>query len=116
MKLSRNRRNRLEDAALVVLLLVVAVLLCGGYGYGEQNVKKELVVVTHVVSKGETLWTIAEKYITPDRYMPEFIEGIYELNYDRVFVEREKNGAPRKGVYPGDRLEIRYWQVKNGEG
>lgn len=116
MKLSRNRRNRLEDAALVVLLLVVAVLLCGGYGYGEQNVKKELVVVTHVVSKGETLWTIAEKYITPDRYMPEFIEGIYELNYDRVFVEREKNGAPRKSVYPGDRLEIRYWQVKNGEG
>ncbi|WP_425058395.1 hypothetical protein SCACP_30460 [Sporomusa carbonis] len=111
MKLSRNRRNRLEAAALVVLLLIVAVLLCGACS-GEQNVKKELAVVTHVVSKGETLWTIAEKYITPDRYMPEFIEGIYELNYDRVFVEREKNGAPRKSVYPGDRLEIRYWQVK----
>ena len=116
MKFPRNRRWP-QDAVLVIFLLVAAVLLCGGSGYGEQNGSKELVVVTHVVSKGETLWTIAEKYITSDRYMPEFVEGIYELNYNRVFMEREKNGAPRKSVYPGDRLEIRYWQAsEKGEG
>lgn len=116
MRLSRRQSwmNRLEDVALVLLMIGIAAVLCGGGP--EKHAGKDMVVVTHVVTKGETLWTIAEKYITPDRYMPEFVEGIYELNYDRVFVEREKNGYPRKSVYPGDRLEIRYWQAKNGEG
>lgn len=88
------------------LVLIMAFVL----GMGEQGKKLELVTVQHTVRQGETLWDIGEKYITPDRYMPEFVEGIYELNYDRVFVKREKNGAPRRSVYPGDVLEIHFWR------
>lgn len=94
--------------ALCSLLLVVA-LACT-LGMAQQNGAKQEHVVLHTVKQGETLWTIGEKYSTPDRYLPEFIEGIYELNYDNVFRDREQNGARRKSVYPGDRLEIHFWR------
>lgn len=91
-------------------LMVVMIVFLLGMAWQEN--KLEGVTVFHTVKQGETLWEIGEKYITPDRYMPEFIEGIYELNYDKVFANREKNGAPRKSVYLDDVLEIRYWKTQ----
>lgn len=89
------------------LLVSVMVLVAG---MAKQEHRLEMVTVHHTVRQGETLWTIGERYITPDRQMLEFIEGIYELNYDKVFAGREKNGSPKKSVYPGDELEIHYWR------
>lgn len=109
MIMQKRWQRNANDIVLLVVLLLVTFILCGN-GYSERE--KELIIVTHLVSTGETLWTVAEQYITPDRYMPEFLEGIYELNYDKVFDKREKAGVPRMSVYPGDRLEIRYWKSK----
>lgn len=89
-------------------LLIITMAFMVGADY--QQRKLQMVTVSHTVHRNETLWEIGERYITPGRYMPEFIEGIYELNYDRVFAERERHGAPRKSVYPGDVLEIHYWR------
>lgn len=107
--MQKRWRKKFEGMVYIVALLLMTFLLCGN-GFSESE--KEVVIVTHVISTGETLWMVAEKYIPPDRYMPEFLEGIYELNYDRVFDKREKAGVPRMSVYPGDRLEIRYWKSK----
>lgn len=110
-KVRRNREKRywyqMVGAALIIALLALALVSCGA---NYEPPKKEMVVITHVVVDGETLWGVAGKYITPDRDIREFIEGIYELNYDRVFLNREQNGVPRKMVFPGDELEIRYWK------
>ncbi|TWH45921.1 hypothetical protein [Sporomusa sp. KB1] len=110
-KVRRNSKKQywfhLVSAVLILALLTLTLVSCGA-NYEPQ--KKELVIVNHVVVDGENLWNVAAQYITPDRDIREFMEGIYELNYDRVFGEREQNGMPRKSVFPGDTLEIRYWK------
>lgn len=110
-KRGRQRTDMLW--ALLIAVMVFALTTCGN---AQMESKKEMVVVTHTVSRGETLWTVAEKYMTSDRYILEFIEGIYELNYEHVFADRERAGTPRKAIYPGDRLEIRYWRDKQHDG
>ena len=92
------------------VLLVAGMIFLLGMGHQTKVENKEMVTVVHVVKQGESLWSIGAKYITHDRQMLEFMEGIYELNYDRVFAEREKKGASKKSVYVGDELEIHYWK------
>lgn len=65
---------------------------------------KELYHIEHVAKPNETLESIANKYITPDRYMPEFKEGIVELNYDEIFEYRIFDY-----IKPGDVLKINIW-------
>lgn len=107
-----NARRRSRVATIIVLISITAVLC--GLGPSREP-QKELITITHIVTQGETLWGIGAKYCTPDRYILEFIEGIYELNYDSVFSPREKLGYPKKMVIPGDRLQINYWIDKSDE-
>lgn len=58
----------------------------------------------HIVKEGETLESIAKAYMTKDREIREFKEGIVELNYETLFETRID-----KRVHPGDRLVIGYW-------
>lgn len=99
-----------EHAVKVFTAFLLAAVVIFVAGMAQQGHRLEMVTVHHTVRQGETLWTIGERYIMPDRQMLEFIEGIYELNYDKVFAGREKNGSPKKSVYPGDELEIHYWR------
>lgn len=80
------------------LLLLIFVMLIGC------NVTnaKELHTEIYEVKEGDTLTSIAQKFITSDRFLPEFEEGIYELNYDVM------HGI--KKVEKGQILEINYWR------
>ena len=84
----------MKKALLLLSLLLVLTSTCSA---------KHLVTIEHTVASGETLQTLAEQYITPDRYLPEFKEGIVELNYDEIF-------AHRCEVRPGDIIKINIWK------
>jgi hypothetical protein len=81
--------------ALLITLLVTAL--------NNKCSAKELVTYEHKVLPGETLDLIAQQYITPDRYFPEFREGIVENNYETIFAERDE-------VRAGDILKINRWE------
>ena len=59
----------------------------------------------YVVKDGDTLRSIAKQFITEERIIFEFEEGIVEGNYS-VFENRESKGNFSKGVLPGDILII----------
>lgn len=88
---------------LIVCLIAFAVASCG-----DNEPQGKLVSEVYVVKSGDTLWSIAETYIVKNtggrRYMPEFISGIEELNYDSVF-----NGRKPGELHSGDELKINYW-------
>lgn len=86
---------------LISLLTCVIILMLPIVAMGKTYVK-----VTHEVKTGEDLTCIAMQYITPDRYLPEFREGIVEHNWNTVFYDR---GRPAY-VVPGDILEVCYWK------
>jgi hypothetical protein len=91
------------------IILVVVLASCLGFGW--QGHQKE---ETYTVLPGDTLWSIGEKFIVKNDYSRrdprEFVEGIYQHNFETVFMDREKNGWARpKEIFPGDQLRIVYW-------
>lgn len=100
----------MQSMAKLIALIIIAGL-CLGFG---QPANGKMVEDVYVVKSGDCLNNIAAKFIVKNTYgrrgFDEFQEGIYELNYEQVFMEREKAGrAWPKMVFPGDRLVIRYW-------
>lgn len=85
-------------AGLAAVTLTACGFSCGG----------KLVEDTYTVREGDTLWSISAKYMEKNTYGPrdirEFMSGIVELNYDRMFTGREP-----ALIYPGDELRIHYW-------
>lgn len=86
---------------------LIAVLLTG---CDPVEAAKEFTTVVHVVSAGDTMDSIAQAYLPKDRgsshqAFAEFKEGIFEYNYDHVFVNRK----PYE-VRIGDRLLITFWK------
>ena len=55
---------------------------------------KEFTTVVHTVDVGDTLESISQTYLPADRgdsqkAFAEFKEGIFEYNFDRVFINRQ---------------------------
>lgn len=75
---------------------------CNPWGDGKNAV---LVEETYVVKAGDTLWDIAEEYVTKNtgtrRYILEYKSGIEELNPWLM----ERKGE----IYPGDEIKVTYW-------
>jgi hypothetical protein len=70
---------------------------------------KEYTTVVYTVVAGDTMDSIAQTYLPPDRgdswqAFLEFREGIFEYNFDRVFSHRK----PYE-VREGDCLLITFW-------
>lgn len=90
--------------------LVAAVVTTCGFDH-----KGELVEDIYTVKQGDTLWSIASNYMDKNTYGPrnirEFMSGIVELNYDRIFKGREP-----ALIYPGDELRINYWTAEDRRG
>lgn len=85
-----------------IALVAVTVTTCGFDHQGK------LIEDTYTVKQDDTLWSIASIYIDKNTHGPrdirEFMSGIAELNYDRIFKGREP-----ALIYPGDELRINYW-------
>lgn len=92
--------NRYVIAGFIAL----AVASCGN-----AEPTGHMVTETYTVQQGDTLNEIASKYMQKSsvrRDIREFREGIVETNWDSVFAGRYPHGL----IYPGDKLEIRYWK------
>ena len=107
---------------LVRIILAVVLLFIGNVCYAnelntetntEYNFNSKLVNYhlekvhsdIYVVKDGDTLRSIARQFVTEERIIFEFEEGIVEGNYS-VFENRESKGNFSKGVLPGDILII----------
>jgi nucleoid-associated protein YgaU len=101
----------LKKLAICSLVAGSAVVLIGG---SNNHTNAELVQEVYTVQRGDTLWTISDKYMQKNDYGPrdirEFVSGIVESNYDDVFKYRDGN----HDIYPNDQLKINYW-VKKGD-
>jgi len=84
---------------------VTAAALCSGACNPWDDGGAVLVEETYVVKAGDTLWDIAEEYLTKNtatrRYILEYKSGIEENNPWLL----ERHGM----IYPGDQLRITYW-------
>ena len=106
-RIGKPRHSKLKDWLIVIgfsiLLALVAWILTGA----AENPQAILITETYTVCKGDTLDTIADKFIAKNtygtRYHDEFKEGIIEINWDRVFADR-----PGRNIYPGDKLVVNY--------
>ncbi len=98
--------------AIIATGIIAAGIFAVGFMIPPHMDKSE----TYIVKQGDTLWDIAGKYMQKNTYAPrqqdEFMHGIIEHNYDRLFVNRvtshNRSGA---AIYPGDELEI-VWQER----
>lgn len=92
---------------LIGAALAVSVAFAAGAA-DKEVVKKAPIEVIYTVRQGDTLWSIARRYMDLNTYgsrdIREFVSGIVELNYDEVFKGREPGE-----IYPGDELRINYW-------
>jgi len=96
--------GKMHTRHLLSVLLVAILLSCGSIE------AKEFTTVAYTVSAGDTMDSIAQTYLPPDRgdseqAFEEFKEGIFEYNYERVFVNR----LPYE-VHEGDCLYITFWE------
>lgn len=82
-----------------------AILCSGAVNPWEDGKNAVLVEEVYVVQNGDTLWGIAEEYLTKNtgtrRYILEYKSGIEEMNPWLL----ERGGV----IYPGDKLTMTYW-------
>ena len=99
----RRRKFNARRGAACLVLAAAAFFFCGMYD-GDQV----LVEDTYIVQPGDTIWGIGEKYLPLNtggrRYLPEFVEGIKELN---PWVKEQGYN-----IHPGDKIRVNYWIKK----
>ena len=88
---------------LLLAIIVATLMSCSSVE------AKEFTTVVYIVGGGDTMNSIAQTYLPPDRgssrqALAEFKEGIFEYNYDKVFFNRK----PYE-VHVGDCLFITSW-------
>lgn len=93
--------DKLKRGAVIAAVGISAALSLGAADSHDYRIVEEV----YTVRQGDTLWTIGENFMEKNtygrRYLPEFIEGIKQLNDELV----ESHGQ----VEPGQKLRITYW-------
>jgi hypothetical protein len=99
----RARKRRIEKTIIGAALIGTALITAGFYNGDQQRVEE-----TYTVKHGDTIWSIGEEYIHKNtggrRYLPEFVEGIKEMN---PWV-KENDYI----IHAGDKIQISYWIKK----
>ena len=112
---ARKKMQQKRDRAIIATMkrgtIIAAIGLSAALSLGAADGHDyRIVEEVYTVQSGDTLWTIGERFIQKNtygrRYLPEYIEGIKQLNESLV----ESHGQ----VEPGQRLRITYW-VKSNE-
>ena len=105
---ARAHKRGIESALkkfLAGTAIIGAAVICAGFYDGDQ----ERVEITYVVQPGDTLWHIGEEHIKLNtggrRYLPEFVEGIKELN---PWIKEQGYN-----IHPGDKVRVNYWVKKS---
>lgn len=95
-------KMKVAKAVLVLLALMFLLLGCERSSKPSIDCKRS---VTYTVRAGDTLWDIAAKHADLNTYckvyMPVFMEGIKESNYELF--------ANNRYLQPGDKLNIYYF-------
>ena len=72
----RCRRNR---ARALLILAFILVALCSK-SFAKSNKQQEAEIITYTISRGDTLWNIAQEYKSADCSTKEYIKEVMELN------------------------------------
>jgi hypothetical protein len=103
VRVKRTRKRRIEKMIIGAALIGTALIAAGFYNGDQQRVEE-----TYTVKHGDTIWSIGEEYIHKNtggrRYLPEFVEGIKEMN---PWV-KENDYI----IHAGDKIQISYWIKK----
>ena len=93
--------EKMKRGTIIAAIGISAALSLGAADGHDYRIVEE----TYTVQQGDTLWTIGQAFIAKNtygrRYLPEFIEGIKQLNEELV----ESHGQ----VEPGQKLRVTYW-------
>ena len=107
---ARKKMQRKRDRAIIERMkhgtIIAAIGISAALSLGMADGKDYRVVEeTYTVQSGDTLWTIGEAFMAKNtygrRYLPEYIEGIKQLNEELV----ESHGQ----VEPGQKIRVTYW-------
>lgn len=89
-----------------ILLLVHSI----SNSYTSYAQKVEQVSVEYEIQKGETLWTVAEKYCPKNMPLDQFVyENLYYENFGLLKSNEELSGRPLE-VYPGNKIRVVYFK------
>jgi len=96
--------RKMHTRHLLLALIAATLMSCSSVA------AKEYTTVVYTVGAGDTMDSIAQTYLPSDRgnswqAFAEFKEGIFEYNFDRVFIHRK----PYE-VDVGDCLLITFWK------
>lgn len=94
--------------AKIMAVICLAALLSGfDLDYQERN-QRAVRTVRHVVTEGETLWSIGEQYYDGRKPLNEYMSDLRKANgFDA--------GSGRKYLYPGEVVLVRTTLPKEGE-
>ena len=90
-----KRERILRRIIFVLVLLIIALLLCGLKGVGNPEIVS---VEPYTVSRGDTLWDIADEYKPNDMGFREYIDLLCEHN------------GITADIYPGQAIEVIIWE------
>ena len=103
-----------------IVMLVVITTLSGSFDtdyhyernfdtdYHYERNQREVRTVCHVVTEGETLWSIGERYYDGRKPLNEWMSDLRKANGFDV-------GSGRKYLYPGEIILVRTALPKEGE-
>ncbi len=98
-------QNRVQKRMIIAAVVILAVILITAVGTGIFSVKARAEETSYkyytsiVVKKGDTLWTIANQYITEEYAdVEEYIHEVKALNH-----------LESDGIYAGEYLTIPYY-------